>query len=106
MTNKLTNSSVSRQNILNNTLAVNEIQKAVGVKGILFESEYKLPKRQVTDFFEAKERTIDNYPEKYKKELSKNGYEVLIGKRLMDFKLVASRHFDNEINFVIKTNTI
>ncbi|HZK02791.1 MAG TPA: hypothetical protein VFC94_00075 [Bacteroidaceae bacterium] len=103
MPNKLTNSSVSRQNILNNTLAVNEIQKAVGVKGILFESEYKFLKRQIADFFEVTERTIDNYLEKYDKELSKNGYEVLRGKRLMDFKLVASRHFDNEIDFVIKT---
>ena len=106
MTNKLTNPSVSRQNILNNTLVVNEIQKAVGFKGILFESEYKLLKRQVADFFEVTERTIDNYPEKYEKELSKNCYEVLIGKRLMDFKLVTSKHFDNEIDFVIKTNTI
>jgi len=94
---------VSRQNILNNSLAVNEIQKAVGVKGILFESEYKFLKRQIADFFEVTERTIDNYLEKYEKELSKNGYEVLTGKRLIDFKLVASKHFDNEIDFVIKT---
>jgi len=36
MGNNLTNSSVSRQNILNNQLAVAEIQKAVDVKGLLF----------------------------------------------------------------------
>ena len=106
MTNKLTNSSVSRQNILNNTLAVNEIQKAVGLKGILFESEYKFLKRQVADFFEVTERTIDNYLEKYDKELSKNGYEVLRGKRLMDFKLVISRDFGNETDFVTKTTIL
>lgn len=103
MPNKLTNSSVSRQNILNNSLAVNEIQKAVGIKGILFESEYKFLKRQIADFFEVTERTIDNYLEKYEKELSKNGYEVLKGKRLIEFKLVASKEFDDEIDFVIKT---
>lgn len=103
MPNKLTNSPVSRQNILNNSLAVNEIQKAVGVRGILFESEYKFLKRQIADFFEVTERTIDNYLEKYEKELSKNGYEVLKGKRLMDFKLVFSKEFDNENDFVIKT---
>lgn len=103
MPNKLTNSSVSRQNILNNSLAVNEIQKAVGVKGILFESEYKFLKRQIANFFEVTERTIDNYLEKYEKELSKNGYEVLNGKRLIDFKLVFSKEFDNENDFVIKT---
>jgi hypothetical protein len=106
MPNKLTNSSVSRQNILNNTLAVNEIQKAVGVKGILFESEYKFLKRQVADFFEVTERTIDNYLEKYEKELSKNGYEVLKGKRLIDFKLVISKDFGNEIDFVTKTTVL
>ncbi len=106
MPKELTNSSVSRQNILNNSLAVNEIQKAVGVKGILFESEYKFLKRQIADFFEVTERTIDNYLEKYEKELSKNGYEVLKGKRLTDLKLVVSRDFGNEIDFVTKTTVL
>ncbi len=106
MPKELTNSSVSRQNILNNSLAVNEIQKAVGVKGILFESEYKFLKRQIADFFEVTERTIDNYLERYEKELSKNGYEVLKGKRLVDFKLVVSRDFGNEIDFVTKTTVL
>ena len=103
MQNKLTNSSVSRQNILNNTLAVNEIRKVVGIKGILFESEYKFIKRQIAEFFEVSERTIDYCLEKNEKELSKNGYEVLVGKRLIDFKLVSSKGFDNETDFVIKT---
>jgi hypothetical protein len=99
----LTNTAISRQNILNNSLAVNEIQKVVGIKGIVFENEYKFLKRQIADFFEVTERTIDNCLEKYEKELSKNGYEVLNGKRLIDFKLVVSKDFDNEIDFVIKT---
>ena len=106
MPNKLTNSSVSRQNILNNSLAVSEIQKAVGMRGIEFESEYKFLKRQIADFFEITERTIDNYLEKYEKELSKNGYEVLKGKRLIDFKLVLSKDFGNEIDFVTKTTVL
>jgi hypothetical protein len=38
MANNLTDSSVTRQNILNNPLAVQEIQKAVGIKGIMFEN--------------------------------------------------------------------
>jgi hypothetical protein len=103
MANNLTDSSVTRQNILNNPLAVQEIQKAVGIKGIMFENEYKFLKRQVADFFEVTERTIDNCLEKNEKELSKNGYDVLIGKRLIDFKLVMSKGFDNENDFVIKT---
>ena len=99
----LTNTAVSRQNILNNSLAVAEIQKAVGIKGVLFENEYKFLKRQIADFFEVTERTIDNCLEKNEKELSKNGYEVLNGKRLIDFKLVYQHNYDNEIDFVIKT---
>ncbi len=103
MANNLTDSSVTRQNILNNPLAVQEIQKAVGIKGIMFENEYKFLKRQIAEFFEVTERTIDNCLEKNEKELSKNGYDVLNGKRLIDFKLVMSKGFDNEIDFVIKT---
>lgn len=103
MIEKLANSSVTRQNILNNSIAVEEIQKAIGVKGVLFEKEFKFTKRQISSFFEVTERTIDNYLEKYEKELSKNGYEVLKGKRLMDFKLVISKESDNESDFVIKT---
>ena len=80
-----------------------EIQKAVGIKGILFENEYKFLKREIAAFFEVTERTIDNCLERNEKELSKNGYEVLKGKRLIDFKLVVSKDFDNEIDFVIKT---
>lgn len=103
MANNLTDSSVVRQNILNNCLAIQEVQKAVGIKGVLFENEYKFLKREVADFFEVTERTIDNCLEKNEKELYRNGYEVLIGKRLIDFKLVVSKDFDDEIDFVIKT---
>src|SRR5574344_2317299 len=103
MANNLTDSSVTRQNILNNPLAVQEIQKAVGVKGIMFENEYKFLKRQIADFFEVTERTIDNCLEKNEKELSKNGYEVLKGKRLADLKLVWQYQFGHETDFVIKT---
>ena len=35
--------------------------------------------------------------------MAKNGYEVLKGNRLMEFKLVISKLADNEIVFVIKT---
>ena len=37
MEKNFASSSVMRQNVLNNQLAVGEIQKAVGIKGILFE---------------------------------------------------------------------
>lgn len=106
MAKKITDSSITRQNILNNALAVQEIQKAVGVKGIVFEGEYKFLKRQVADFFEVTERTIDNCLEKNEKELSRNGYEVIKGKRLTDLKLVWHHQFGNENNFATKITVI
>ena len=61
-------SSIVRQNILNNHLAVSEIQKAVGLTGIMFEGEYKFFKKQIAEFFEVTDRTIDNCLEKHSKE--------------------------------------
>jgi len=103
MNKDLTNSGIARQNILNNRYALQEVQKALGIGGILFESEYRFTKKQLAKFYEVTERTIDNYIEKFDKELSKNGYEVLIGRRLTDFKLVVSHQHDDEMDFVIKT---
>ncbi|MCB9017069.1 MAG: DNA-binding protein [Prevotellaceae bacterium] len=106
MAKELTNTSVARQNILNNSLAMNEIQKVVGMKGILFENEYKFLKRQIADFFDVTERTIDNCIEKNEKELTKNGYEVLKGKRLVDLKLVKQYQFGHETDFATKTTVL
>jgi hypothetical protein len=106
MAKDLTGTAVTRQNILNNSMAIAEIQKVVGIKGILFENEYKFLKRQIADFFDVTERTIDNCLEKNEKELAKNGYEVLKGKRLIDFKLVWQHAFGNETDFVTKTTVL
>lgn len=106
MANNLTDSSVIRQNILNNSLAIQEIQKAVGIRGVMFENEFKFFKRQIAEFFEVSERTIDNCLEKNEKELSKNGYEVLKGKRLIDLKLVLQHQFGNETDFATKTTVL
>jgi len=106
MEKKLTNSGITRQNILNNKYAIQEIQKAVGVTGVLFEQEYRFTKKQVADFFEVSERTIDNYLEKNQKEIEKNGYGVLRGKSLIDFKLVYSKTFGNETDFVTKSTVL
>jgi hypothetical protein len=106
MEKQLSNSSVARQNILNNKYAVQEIQTAVGLKGVLFEQEFRFTKKQIADFFEITERTVDNYLEKYEKELAKNGYEVLRGKRLTDYKLVHIQTFGNETDFVTKSTVL
>jgi hypothetical protein len=51
-------------------LAVLEIQMAVGIKGVLFENEYKFLFWEITDFFEVAERTIRECIAKNEKELS------------------------------------
>jgi hypothetical protein len=103
MSKDLTNSGIARQNILNNQYALQEIQKSVGIHGILFEKEFRFTKKQLADFFEINERTIENYIEKNEAELAKNGYEVIAGKRLKDFKLVIKQQSDPEMDFTIKT---
>lgn len=103
MANDLTNSGITRQNILNNKYALQEIQKAVGITGVLYEQEFRFTKKQVADFFEVTERTIDNHLEKNQEEIEKNGYVVLTGKLLIDFKIVYSEVFDDETDFVIKS---
>ena len=103
MDKDLTNSVLVRQNVLNNIYAVEEIQKAVGIKGVLFERLYRFVKKQLADFYGVTERTIENCLEKNDKELQRNGYEVLKGKRLIDFKLAASKSDVSEIDFGNKT---
>lgn len=84
---KLTNSNVERQNILNNRYALDRIQDYVGLPGMQFEGEYRFTKQMVAEFFEIDERTIDRYLEKYSDELKHNGYILSKGKQLKEFKL-------------------
>ncbi len=88
MNKDLTNSSVDRQNILNNPYALAEIEKATGIQGIPFEGKTVVLKEQVASFFEVTLRTVENYLEQHAQELAQNGYEVLRGNRLKLFKEV------------------
>jgi len=82
----LTASDINRQNILNNKYALEEIQKATGIEGLLFENQYKMLTEQVVQFFEIDKRTINRYLKKYDKELNDNGYEILKDEKLERFK--------------------
>lgn len=96
----LTVSQVDRQNILNNSYALQEIEKASHIRGIPFEGKTVVLKEQVAAFFEVTSRTIDNYIEKNGDELRQNGYEVIRGNRLKEFKLLISENGVNEADFV------
>ena len=106
MNKDLTNSSVDRQNILNNPYALAEIEKAAGIQGIPFEGKTVLLKEQVAAFFDVTPRTIDNYIEKCGEELRQNGYEVLRGNRLKTLKTSIQNLPDHEIDFVTKTTVL
>lgn len=83
----LTVSNIERQNVLNNRFAIEHIQKALDITGMMFEGEYRFTKKMVADFYEVEERTIERYIENYGSELSANGYFLCKGKQLKDLKL-------------------
>ena len=82
----LTVSQVQRQNILNNHLALQEVEKNVGIQTNYYEDEMWLTKKQVQEFYEISDSTIERYIDKNSEELTKNGYKVLRGKALKDYK--------------------
>ena len=84
---KLTNSSIERQNILNNKYALESIQDYIGLPGMLFEGEYRFTKQMVAGFFEIDISTLDRYLEQYSEELKHNGYILSKGKQLKELKL-------------------
>jgi len=106
MSKALTNSSIHRQNILDNPYALEEIEKAAQIQGISFEGCSVVLKEQAASFFEVTPRTVDNYIEKFGDELCCNGYEVLRGKRLKTLKLAISRKGGNKTDFVTKTTVL
>ena len=82
----LTVSQVQRQNILNNNIALQEVEKNVGIQTNYYEDEMWLTKKQVQEFYEISDSTIERYIDKNSEELTKNGYKVLRGKALKDYK--------------------
>ena len=85
MAKDLTSSRIDRQNILNNELALQEIQNTSNIRGIVFEGKVCLTKNMVATFFNVDARTIERYVSDHADELMKNGYEILRGQRLKNF---------------------
>ena len=98
----LTTSAIDRQNILNNLEAVSNIQRYLGVSGILFDGEFRFTKEQVADFYKVDSSTIDNHLSQYEKELKHNGYELFKGSILRAFK----EQFGGVINIRPKTTQL
>ena len=98
MNKDLTTSKLDRQNILNNEIAVEEIQEKSGVEGVLFEDKIYLTKEMVSTFFEVDVRTVERYISSFSDELKANGLEILRGKRLLEFISQYNITFATDIN--------
>ncbi len=106
MQRDLTNSRLDRQNILNNEIAIQEIQEKSEIEGILWNGSLYLTKEAVASFFDVDIRTISRYIDQYNDELSQNGYSVLKGKKLKDFILNGISTFGRDINVPTKTTIL
>lgn len=85
MSKDLTTSQIDRQNILNNDLAVNEMQNQTGLQGIMFQNKLCFTKAMTATYFEVDIRTIERYVSEYQEEISANGYEIIKGNNLKEF---------------------
>lgn len=105
MAKDLTTSRIDRQNILNNELAVEEIQGKSGVEGVLWDGKLFITREMTASFFEVDIRTISRYIEQNNDELVSNGYEVLKGKKLKSF-IDAAKKSGKDINVPTKTTVL
>lgn len=86
MTRDLTQSAIDRQNILNNPHAIDSIQSKMGISGLLFNEEYKFTTKMVMDFYDISRASVSRYVSNHQEELLHNGYQILKGQKLKEFK--------------------
>ncbi len=89
MPKDLTTSPLDRQNILNNRYALEKIEEHLGLGGTYYEGELLFTKQQLVDIFGVSESTIEKYLASHSDELRANGYTVLRGRKLEEFKALA-----------------
>lgn len=105
MAKDLTTSQLDRQNILNNEMAIEEVQEKSGVDGIEWDGKLYVTREMTADFFQVDIRTISRYIEQNNEELSRNGYVVLKGKKLKEF-ISAVKNSGKDINVPTKTTVL
>lgn len=86
MTRDLTQSAIDRQNILNNTQAIELINSKLGLNGLYYNDEFKFTTKMVMDFYDISRATVSRYVSNHQEELLHNGYQVLKGQKLKEFK--------------------
>ncbi|MBF4296305.1 DNA-binding protein, partial [Vibrio anguillarum] len=89
MAKDLTESLHDRQNILNNRYALQKAEQHLALGGVQFDGEAVFTKQQVMELFEISERTIERYLSNHADELKNNGYQILRGSKLREFKALS-----------------
>ena len=102
MAKDLTTSQIERQNVLNNPYALQAIQNNLDIKFLNFKGTLYVTRQMAADFYEVDVRTISNCLSANEEELTFNGYKVLQGNLLKEFKL----QFGKEIDFPTKTTVL
>jgi len=96
MGNDLTSSFIGRQNVLNNRYAIEKIEEYLDLGGLEFEGEILFTKQQLTEIYGVSDATVERYIKKHGDELKTNGYQLLKGKKLKEFKSIAYATFIDE----------
>lgn len=96
MAKDLTESSHDRQNILNNRYALQQAEQHLDLGGVEFEGDTVFTKTQVMALYEVADATIERYLSSHGDELKNNGYQVIRGAKLKQFKSLASGTLINE----------
>jgi hypothetical protein len=89
MSKDLTASTHDRQNILNNRYALQKAEEHLNLGGVLFQGEQVFTKQQIMMLFEIGDATVERYLASNGNELKSNGYQILKGAKLKEFKEIA-----------------
>jgi hypothetical protein len=96
MPNDLTSSPIDRQNVLNNRYALEKIEEHLALGGLEFEGDRWFTKQQLVEMYEVSDTTVERYIKNHGDELKANGYQLLKGKKLNEFKRLAYGTFIDE----------
>lgn len=102
MAKDLTTSAIDRQNILNNPMALPKIREALDVSFVEYKGTFYVTKQMAAKFYEVDERTVTNCLNANDEELRRNGYKLLQGEELKEFK----QCFGQEMDFPTKTTIL
>ena len=82
----LENSRIDRVNVLNNKYAVEILKKDLNLKGYVYNNEIYFLKENIVEIFQTDVRTVEKIIENNYEELVENGYRVIKGEELAEFK--------------------